>query len=190
METIKYIIISIVALLTVWAFQACKAKDKGNQVAVMQELDEGTKYLGQCVIRTQSIGLDEVNKIISDFMSHYKNVKRPTVNERNGMTFITLADEPDYSLICFWVNYIVYSNSEKKHNDNVTAWLEVSADATAAWKMFAGQRLMFFIPSNDTEYDNVYFLTEKGQCYKQEFAWSAPLIEVKGIDRKYEKFME
>ncbi len=137
---------------------------------------------------TKQMSKGEVEYAIEGFIKlHAENeslVERPLVRQVDEDKFlINFSDTTDYGLFCYWVNYIVYSNKEKRYNSNVIGWYEVDADAKGVWEQFANQKLMFYVPESDTECDNVYITTEDNVCYKQEFAWQALLIQQNTVYR-------
>lgn len=73
----------------------------------------------------------------------------------------------------------------KSYNKNITGWFEVPLGTKGVWKPFENQRLMFYVPETDTEFDNVYFTTRDNICYKQEFAFRALLLRQEKVYREY-----
>lgn len=49
---------------------------------------------------------------------------------------------------------------------------------------------MLYIPNDDKEYDNVYFVTLYGNCYKQEFANAQRLCEINAHAVSIESYPE
>lgn len=148
-----------------------KAEVTMNQL-VKDETTTGTRVI------FAEMTVTEINRAIKDFMVINENnhPTAPSFKLSGDRWFILqFPDSTPYDLFCYWVNYIVYSNKEKRYNNNVLGWFEVSADASGAWTQFAGQKLMLFVPESDDEFDNVYFTTEDNRCFKQEFAWNAKL---------------
>jgi len=45
---------------------------------------------------------------------------------------------------------------------------------------------MFFIPDDDDEYENVYFVTPQGRCYKQDFANRGKLEHVPRLHQNFQ----
>ncbi len=169
----KHLIIILTAMGLFTSFFACgqKAEVTMNQL-VKDETTTGTRVIVAEMTET------EIKRAIKDFMVINENnhPTAPSFKLSGDRWFILqFPDSTPYDLFCYWVNYIVYSNKEKRYNNNVLGWFEVSADASGAWTQFAGQKLMLFVPESDDEFDNVYFTTEDNRCFKQEFAWKAKL---------------
>ena len=131
----------------------------------------------------------EVQTAIKDFIKlcadHGDHIASPVVTKNEDGYVLRLPDSTTYDLFCYWVNYIVYSNKTKRYNDSVVGWYEVPALPLGVWKPFAGQKLMFFIPATDNEFDNVYFTTKDSLCYKQEFAGRCLLKKQKAAIKDY-----
>lgn len=86
----------------------------------------------------------------------------------------------DYDSFCLLFNSMVYR--EKFNADySVRGWL-TNCQFERNGIDIKGS-IMFFIPEDDTAYDNVYFMTFGGDCYKQEFSGSQKLkkVDCKGI---------
>lgn len=144
---------------------------------------------GKRIIRAIQMTKSEVENAINDFVKlneeNGSEVDRPQVVQQENAFMLYLPDSTTYDQFCYWVNYMVYSNKDKKYNNNITGWYEVPANAKGVWQQFANQRLMFFIPETDTEYDNVYVMTKDNICYKQEFAFRASFILQSKVYREY-----
>lgn len=176
-----FLLVTLTAL-----FSSCFAQEGS---ITMSQLLKDEKADGTRII-VVSMTEKEINQAIDVFMRSYENSVtvdpvRPVMTREDGAFLLQFPNSTPYNLFCFWVNYIVYSNKEKRYNNNVLGWYEVGADAVGVWSQFAGQRLMFFIPGSDTEFDNVYFTTEDNQCFKQEFAYRARLVKLKNSPVKY-----
>ena len=169
------------AILALCALAACKksSQDKSSKVTMSQLLNDSE---GQGLREIAITGWSEerLNKAVESFIQLYgqngTSVATPAIRSEEGHYVLILPDDTEYDLFCFWVNHLVYSDKEQRFNDNVTGWFEVAPDAEGSWKPFANQTLMFFIPEADREFDNVFFLTEDERCFKQEFAYKAPLV--------------
>jgi hypothetical protein len=184
----KYLFfLGAIAVLAVLVFNSCKTRSKGIP---MHQLLEDDMLGGKRIIVATRMKGTEVSAAIDDFIElSAKNgniIDRPVVRKQeNGAFFICLPDSTTYDQFCYWVNYLVYSNADKRYNNNITGWYEVASGAKGVWEAFAGQRLMVYVPETDTEYDNVYLTTQSNACYKQEFARRACLIQQSNIHRDY-----
>lgn len=183
--------ILIAVIVAAFALFSCvRAQIKKHQDTTMYNLLEDETPNGKRIIMTKQMSRAEIENAIVGFIKLKEEngsfVTRPTVTPKDDETFlISFPNSTTYDLFCYWVNYFVYSNREKRYNNHVTGWYEVGANAKGMWTPFANQKWMLYVPETDTEYDNVYVTTESGVCYKQEFAWSARLIPQNTVHRDY-----
>ena len=166
-------------------FTSLFARDQKAETT-MNQLSKDESTTGARIIVAEMTET-EITQAINDFMVINENnhPQRPSVKQSDDRFILQFPDSTPYDLFCYWVNYIVYSNKEKRYNDNVLGWFEVGAGATGAWTQFAGQKLMFFVPESDNEFDNVYFITEDNRCFKQEFDWKGKLKTQNKVMKEY-----
>ena len=189
----KGVIIVIVALVFAVIILFFRHKSSSGQkqkaTTTMNRLLSDETSTGLRVIEV-TMTEEEVNNAVDGFVklnsNHNSSVERPMIQQKGDSFLLVFPDNTKYDQFCFWVNYVVYSNRAKRYNDNVIGWYEVGAEAAGAWSPFVGQKLMFFIPASDDEFDNVYFTTEDNRCYKQQFAFRASLIEQGEVYKEYE----
>ena len=187
----KYILLGVAILFAIILFFYVTRNKRAKQHSVtMNQLIKDEMPNGKRVIMTTNMEKSEVDIAIEDFIKINADdgtpVERPQIEEREGNVFLLyFTSSTSYDLLCYWVNYIVYSNKRKRYNNNVTGWYEVATPAKGVWQPFANQKLMLYVPDTDTEYDNVYITTETNDCYKQEFAYDALLIHQSTNKRKY-----
>ena len=158
---------------------------KNKSAITMDSIQDDTAKGKRIIVATQ-MNENEVENAINGFIKlneeNGNKVDRPQVKQQEENVFmIYLPDITPYDTFCYWLNYIVYSDKEKKYNNNITGWYEVSANA----KLFPNQILMVYVPESDTEYDNVYFTTKDNFCYKQEFAGGTSIKPQKNVYRRY-----
>ena len=183
--------IVIAGIVAIFALPSCaRVQKKEQQVTMMDCLLKDETPNGKRVIMTKQMNRAEIENAIEGFIKlneeNGSSIARPTVEPKDNDTFlISFPTSTTYDLFCYWVNYFVYSNREKRYNNHVTGWYEVGAEAKGVWTPFANQTWMFYIPATDTEYDNVYITTESGTCYKQEFSQKAHLVQQKTVHRDY-----
>lgn len=190
----SFIIIAVIVAAFALLFYV-RNQMKVQQTTIMRSLSKDETPNGKRVIVTTQMSRAEVDNAIIGFIrlneENGHHTDRPTVKPKDNDTFlISFSDTTTYDLFCYWVNYFVYSNREKRYNNHVTGWYEVGAEAKGVWAPFAKQKWMLYVPETDTECDNVYVTTEAGVCYKQEFARNAPLIQQNTVHRNYSDMPE
>ncbi|MBQ2456533.1 MAG: hypothetical protein U0L04_02715 [Bacteroidaceae bacterium] len=188
----KNILLGVAILFAIIMISFVMRNKRGKQrYATMNQLIKDEMPNGKRVIMTTNMEKSEVDIAIEDFIKINADggsppVERPQIEEREENVFLLyFSASTSYDLLCYWVNYIVYSNKRKRYNNNVTGWYEVASPSKGVWQPFANQKLMLYVPDTDKEYDNVYITTETNDCYKQEFAYDAPLIHLTTLKRKY-----
>ena len=183
------ILIPVVALLLLFAGCGYVKARKSPSVTSMDQLLADAMPMGKRIIRLAKMSEEEVKHAIEGFIATYSQggaaIERPTIEKADNCYSLTFKEGLDYDLFCFWVNYLTYSDKNKRHNEDVTGWFEVSPQAKGAWEPFAGQQLMFFVPTTDKEFDNVVFMTADGTCYKQVFSGKGSLSIQEDKQRKY-----
>ena len=101
------------------------------------------------------------------------DIERPVIDQKDDCIRLTFSPNVDYISLCYWVNYLVYSDESKQHRYFVRGWYpfgEVQIDGTR--QPFSNQIVMLYVDKDDTEYDNISFVTPNGVHYLQPFAIS------------------
>jgi hypothetical protein len=75
----------------------------------------------------------------------------------------------DFMRLCFFVNYIRYSQ-KPPHKVDIMAWCTTNSNDEWTNEDIVNKRVMLFIPEWDKEYDNVYLTTIDNIGYKMGFA--------------------
>ena len=158
----------------------------GKWTTTMDYLKKDETCVGKRIIYVEMMSREQIDCAVDNFIEMYdseeSHVERPYIQATATGFTLTLKNSTTYDLFCYWVNYLVYSDEEKRFNKYVTALYEVPCDAEGVWRQFAGETLKFFIPESDDEYDNVYFITEDNRCFRQEM--HGPLKPVDAEDLK------
>lgn len=193
MSTTKIIIIAIVVLVAVHVFffvamrrlkegPAETLGPSGPALLLREENPQQTNRVIEIKGMTQEQFQGYVRVYYNDFCVPKDQIKITddmlTIQGENDLIF-TLPPSIHYIEFCNWVNYMAYC--DKKHRYDVTGWYPIG-DVFLNWyplsdgldenkkQNFSQSSIMLTIPTWDEEYDNVYFVTEDGNCYKQEFS--------------------
>ena len=121
-----------------------------------------------------------------DFQNSQKELLKPRIVRREFHSLLVLHDI-DYSDFCFLFNWLGYRKITAR-DYSLRGWLKES-HLEVKGNSVTGP-IMLFIPSDDKEYDNVYFVSSHGKGYKQEFAYAQRLHEVNGHAVPYEPYPE
>ncbi len=164
----------IALLLYYWPF----SKKQKNALDNIEEEAPNSYSL----ILVQNMSENEINDAIESFNKMGKeedeNFEYYTPEIKNcGNNFMLLFSPIiNYRDFCFWVNYLIYSDKNKRHNNDITGWYEVGN--TKNNHPLSNKIIMLFIPENDKEFDNVYLVDNLNNCYKQEFALDEKIIPI------------
>lgn len=120
------------------------------------------------------------------FQNSQKELLKPRIVRREFHSLLVLHDI-DYNDFCFLFNWLVYRKTTVR-DYSLRGWLKES-HLEVKGNSVTGS-IMLFIPSDDKEYDNVYFVSSHGKGYKQEFAYAQRLHEVNGHAVPYEPYPE
>lgn len=176
----------LISIVLWFFFSSCSPKKNGLSLLNLNIENLG----GHGFIFVTNMTKEELLRAIEDFMRIYTQdghpYTRPAIEEKSQGFLLTFDENIDYFGFCFWVNYLVYSDKAVRHNDHVKGWLQLKDVEDENLRDLANQTLMLYIPSSDAEYDNVYFTTSNGKCFKQEFSNSQLLIEQKSILKQYQ----
>lgn len=111
-------------------------------------------------------------------------MEKPTVETRDR-THVLRFNKIDFDSVSFLVNDLVYS--ERGHRYDAKAWYEFGQiDRDNEQHPLSRQKVMFFVPEDDEEYDNVYFVTSKGDCFKYSFAAMSVPKYMPEVRQRYE----
>ena len=138
--------------------------------------DDGKNELTDGLIRIDANDESEILNAINQFnIQENKNgFSEPKVNRYNDHSILVLS-KIDYNYFCLLFNYLVY-RKRPKPDYSLRGWLK-------NWHLKSGSNvidgpMMFFILDSDTDYDNVYFLTTAGLCYKQDLCGFEKITKV------------
>ena len=154
-------------------------KERGN---TLEQIDEDAPSCNS-VILVQNMSKDEIIDVIESFnkMSEENDDEHedyiPEIESSNNDFLLIFDRNINFKSFCFWVNYFVYSDRNKRHNTDITGWYAVGN--TNNNHPLANNVLMLFIPESDNEFDNVYFVDRFNNCYKQEFEEDMTIIPLK-----------
>lgn len=146
------------------------------------------KTLTDGVIRFNTNNETEIMEAFDkfDFQGSQKEFPKTRVVQR-GIYSLLVLHNIDYSDFCFLFNWLVYRKAPIP-DYSLRGWLKephlrVKGNAIVA-------PIMLYIPTDDKEYDNVYFVTSLCNYYKQEFANAQRLHEIDTHPVSYESYPE
>jgi hypothetical protein len=125
------------------------------------------------IVVAENMTATEIDKILTDFCNLYNKEKYkalPRLYKLSERQFaITFPYDIEFTFFCFFINYVHYPMGFNKSFD-VIGWTTTKSGENWITEKSANKKVMLFIPSDDTEYDNVYLTTEDNIGYKLGFA--------------------
>ena len=131
-----------------------------------------TKQNDKLVI-IKRVSYSDVKRVLIGFCNMYNKESfqaQPRLTKLTEREFaITFPYNIDFEIFCYFINYIKYP-IELKWSAGVTAWTTTKSSDTWITDKTANKKAMLFIPTDDTEHDNVYMTTQDNIGYKLGFA--------------------
>ncbi len=125
------------------------------------------------LVVVNNITSSEIERILIGFCNIYNKENyqaQPRLYKTDNTSFtITFPYDIEFEIFCYFVNYVRYPMGFNKSFE-VTGWTTTKSGQTWITEKSANKRVMLFIPTEDTEYDNVYMTTEDNIGYKLGFA--------------------
>lgn len=180
------IVFAIIAFI-IFLIYRLPMKERGN---TLEQIDDDAPSRNS-VILVQNMSKDEIIDVIESFnkMSEENDDEHedyiPEIESSNNDFLLIFDRNINFKSFCFWVNYFVYSDRNKRHNTDITGWYAVGN--TNNNHPLANNVLMLFIPESDIEFDNVYFVDRFNNCYKQEFREDMTIIPFKESFIRYKE---
>ena len=181
MSTTYLLIMAVIAAICIFF-----ARKKNSDAASIKET---TMSPSERVIQVYDMDEAKLNDTIEEYTRNYaeNEEEHPTVViQQDGIIRLTFTAETDYISFCYWVNYLVYCDEEKQKRYTVYGWypfgeLEINGER----QPFSNQTVMLYVDKNDTQYDNISFVTPDGSHYLQPFAIFNNLKPIVGGSESY-----
>lgn len=188
---VTLIIGAVVILLFLICALSCKRIIKKIMAHknTIEHIEESVPH-GQRVVLAKNMTENELSNAINTFLEIYNedgnnNYVAPEIKKGDEGFFLLFEPTLDYRSFCFWVNYLIYSDKNKRHNNDIIGWYEVGNANNN--HPFSNKMLMLFIPDSDNEFDNVYLVDDSNKCYIQEFSFNEKIIPLKKSIIRYQE---
>ena len=166
MNAIYLLILAVLAALCF--FFARRKKDNGGDIC------EITTSNVERVIRVYDMDEATLNTVIDEFIKIYSDnddIERPCITKEEENYRLTFTPALNYISICYWVNYLVFSDENKQHRHTVRGWYTFGEVILKGERLpFCNQTVMLYVDKDDKECDNVSLVTPDGNHYLQPFA--------------------
>jgi hypothetical protein len=166
MKAIILIILTVIIIgLIIFRFFQKKAELPG-QVSVFDK-----SAINDKIILVKNISSLDLQQIIEDFSKAYNYPPTITgikIQSTSATDILTFPNNIDFETFCFFLNYLQYP-LDITHTATITGW------GTFKEQSILGEKTMFYIPSTDKEFDNVYAVTTIKDNYKISFTNLKPV---------------
>ncbi len=136
-------------------------------------------------IRIKDIDPALLDKTLEEFCTHYELDRKPEVQQDGTDWYVTADSSLPYMTFAYLVNALRYCDKSRTYD--VTGWYSMQANEQDGKGLeLSHTTLMMYIPDEDDEFDNVFFVTEDGRFFKQTFASRCPLEQLSRDHRPYE----
>lgn len=123
---------------------------------------------GLKLVRVKEIDPALLDQVVKEFVENYQLGQMPEVQHEEGVSFVTADSEMPYMTFAFLVNALRYCDKSRKYD--VTGWYSMQLNREDGDGLeLSHQTLMMYIPEEDDEYDNVFFVAPDGRFFKQPF---------------------
>ena len=158
-------------------------RKKNNSSGSIKEL---TMSPAERIIRIYDID----KETLKEAYEHFSDISEQEISsiEPDGNGFLlTFTPETDYIAFCYWVNFLVYSDEEKQKRYKVYGWYSFGdVEINGVKQPFSNQTVMMYVDKDDTDHDNISFVTPDGNHYLQPFAISNNLKPIPGGNESYQ----
>jgi hypothetical protein len=176
----KPLLLVLGLILAAIIFYALRTKVKTSE----PQPDTDTRRPSQSTLPTQTKQNDKLVLVKGTSQADFKHVLTGFCNMYNKENFqaqprltklterefvITFPYNMDFEIFCYFINYIEYP-MELTWSPDLTAWTTTKNSDTWITERSANKKAMLFIPTDDTEHDNVYMTTQDNIGYKLGFA--------------------
>lgn len=133
---------------------------------------------------------EEIDSILNGFCNMYNNEKFQVLPRTYKITDSTYAIifpyDIDFIIYCYFINYVNYPMGFDKSFE-VTGWATTRKSDSWVTEQSINKNVMLFIPTNDTEHDNVYITTSDNIGHKLGFALGEEKQLLKAPNKLYVK---
>jgi len=127
------------------------------------------------LIVISGVSYSDLKKVLLGFCKIYNSEAPqafPRVTRLSATEFaITFPYDMDFEIYCYLINYLYYP-MELQWKPEVIAWATPKTGETWVTEKMAGKNCMLFVPTDDSEHDNVYLTTSGNIGYKLGFGLS------------------
>ena len=125
------------------------------------------------LVLVKGVSYSDIKKVLTGFCNMYNKESyqaQPRLTKLSEREFaITFPYDINFEIYCYFVNYLEYP-MELQWTADVTGWTTPKSGEIWITEKSINKKVMLFIPTDDTEHDNVYMTTSDNIGYKLGFA--------------------
>lgn len=139
------------------------------------------------VIRVYGMDKEQLKKAIDSFSDISENEGITSITPEGDNQFrLTFNPSLDYIGMCYWVNFLTYPDESVQRRFLVRGWYPFGeVQLNGELQPFCNQTVMIYVDKDDTEHDNVSFVTPDGKHYLQPFSIGNNLKPLESGNEKY-----
>ena len=201
------LIASVVVLYFIWTkFKNQKPQADTDTSRPSAELLPAQEKQNDKLVIVKDISYTDLQTILTCFCNMYNKERyqaQPRLTKITEREFaITFPFDIDFEIFCYFINYVQYPMGFDKAF-NATGWTTTKRGDNWITEKSANKKAMLFIPSDDTDHDNVFMTTVDNIGFKLGFAmgeekqlldgpkkkFSPPTIDILELaDKEHEEF--
>ncbi|MFC4262642.1 hypothetical protein ACFOWM_07125 [Ferruginibacter yonginensis] len=172
------IVIGLIATVVILYFIWTKFKNQKHQTDTdtskqSTELLPTQEKQNDKLVIVKNVSYTDLQTILTGFCNMYNKERyqaRPRLTKITESEFaITFPFDIDFIIFCYFINYVHYPMDFDK-TFYVTGWTTTKSGDNWITEKSANKKVMLFIPSDDTDHDNVYMTTIDSIGFKLGFA--------------------
>jgi hypothetical protein len=183
------LIAAVVVLYIIWTKyknqKPQKVKNTSSPSAVPLPVQD---KMNDKLIIIKDISFSDLQTIITEFCKMYNNEfiqAQPRLIKLTEREFaITFPLNINFEIFCFFINYLQYPTGFDK-SFNVTGWATTKTSDSWITEKNANKKVMLFIPTDDTDYDNVYMTTIDNISFKLDFGMGKAKQQLDNAKKNY-----
>lgn len=169
------IVLSIVGLILLY-YDINKRKKKHRNVNKYKQSNNlalKNKIKNDKIVFIENVNFDNLKSVIEDFCSIYNKddlkvlLLLSRISEKSFI--ISFPHDIDFEIYCYFINYLYYPRKIRNFHPKINAWTTTKPSDKWVNGDIANKIVMFYIPTDDKEYDNVYLITSDSIVCKMDF---------------------
>jgi hypothetical protein len=171
--------IIVIAIILILLYVRARTEKEISETQLNTEIENDTLVLIHGNYET-------IKKVVIDFCKIYNDksleIRLRLIEYADHKSFVVFPYDITFEKLCFLHNYLMYPNNLKVDFE-VISWINrrKTIDFNAGQLLF--EKCMLYLSEIDSEYDNVYIVTENNRNFKIDFADG--ISEINHLEKAY-----